>query len=558
MGFAQGLSGLNASAKQLDVIGNNIANTSTVGFKVSQAQFADVFASSLTGAGGLQIGIGTKVAAAVQQFTQGNITITNNSLDLAINGKGFFRLSDAGSVTYSRNGQFQMDKDGYIVNNSGLHVTGYLADAAGNIVPSNPTDLQISTADVPPNTTSASLAKMNLDSRVNPPTTASFSPSDPTSYNYSTSETVFDTLGNSHVFSLYFVKTSTVPAGGGAEWVVHANVDNAPLTVQTYANVLAATKDVTSLAAVPAGNGVLDAVNAAAGVAGNWSAGVPATVTSARATLTSAITSAGAAYSALVAAGAAATRAQIDSAAAATTAASNAMAALDAAIVAVHVPASVANAGLLAQSAAAVLAAATAATTANVPSATLNQSLLDFNTSGQLTTTMPLTISVDLDSVASAFGLVNSSASPLNFTLDFTGTNQFGANFGVSTLSQDGYTSGRLSGFGLSNDGIVLGRYTNGQSNQLAQLVLANFANAQGLSPLGDNQWSETAASGQPVLGVPGSSSLGLLQSSAVEDSNVDLTAELVNMITAQRVYQANAQTIKTQDQVLQTLVNLR
>jgi flagellar hook protein FlgE len=553
MGFAQGLSGLNASAKQLDVIGNNIANTSTVGFKVSQAQFADVFASSLTGAGGLQIGIGTKVAAAVQQFTQGNITITNNSLDLAINGKGFFRLSDAGSVTYSRNGQFQMDKDGYIVNNSGLHVTGYLADAAGNIVPSNPTDLQISTADVPPNTTSASLAKMNLDSRVNPPTTASFSPSDPTSYNYSTSETVFDTLGNSHVFSLYFVKTATVPAGGGAEWVAHANVDNAPLTVASLATVLAQVQAVDT-----GGAAGLDTVNTAAGVAGNWSAGVPATVTTARTTLTSAIASADAADAALVAAGAAATRAQIDSAAAATTAASNAMAALNAAIVAVHVPASVANAALLALSAAAVPAAATAATTANVPAATLNQSLLDFNTSGQLTTTMPLTISVDLDSVASAFGLVNSSASPLNFTLDFTGTNQFGANFGVSTLSQDGYTSGRLSGFGLSNDGIVLGRYTNGQSNQLAQLVLANFANAQGLSPLGDNQWSETAASGQPVLGVPGSSSLGLLQSSAVEDSNVDLTAELVNMITAQRVYQANAQTIKTQDQVLQTLVNLR
>jgi flagellar hook protein FlgE len=151
-----------------------------------------------------------------------------------------------------------------------------------------------------------------------------------------------------------------------------------------------------------------------------------------------------------------------------------------------------------------------------------------------------------------------SATTPFDVTFDFTGTTQFGSAFSVNTLNQDGYTSGRLAGFNIGADGVVLGRYTNGQTAVLGQVVLANFANPNGLQQLGNNMWAETATSGNPLIGVPSSGSLGVLQSSAVEDSNVDLTAELVNMITAQRVYQANAQTIKTQDAVMQTLVNLR
>ncbi len=149
-------------------------------------------------------------------------------------------------------------------------------------------------------------------------------------------------------------------------------------------------------------------------------------------------------------------------------------------------------------------------------------------------------------------------AAPQTLSFNFGATSQFGSTFGVNSMTQDGYTSGHLTGFSTGSDGIVTGRYSNGQTRNLAQVVLANFTDKQGLQPLGDNQWAETSTSGAPLVGVPGSASLGLLQTSAVEDSNVDLTAELVNMITAQRAYQANAQTIKTQDQVLQTIVNLR
>lgn len=421
MAFQQGLSGLNAASKSLDVIGNNIANANTVGFKSSQAQFADVYANSLLGGGGSAIGIGTHVATVAQQFNQGNISSTSNPLDIAINGNGFYRLSDNGVISYSRNGQFQLDNSGYIVNAQGLRLTGYGADINGNIVPSNPRDLRIDTADIPPRTTSRLDATMNLDSRSTEPVTVPFSATDPTSYNNSTSVTLYDSLGNPHLLSLYFVKTAA-PNG----WEAYATVDG------------------TSVNNIDLGGG----------------AGTPLA--------------------------------------------------------------------------------------------------LNFSTSGILTTAMPFTATIDLGAVATELGTVNGAVTPLTFAVDFRGTTQFGAKFGVSSLSQDGYTSGRLAALGVSEEGVVQGRYSNGQTRNIGQIVLASFNNPQGLKPMGDNQWAESSASGPAAVGAPSTGSLGSLQSSAVEDSNVDLTAELVNMITMQRAYQANAQTIKTQDSLLQTLVNLR
>jgi flagellar hook protein FlgE len=162
---------------------------------------------------------------------------------------------------------------------------------------------------------------------------------------------------------------------------------------------------------------------------------------------------------------------------------------------------------------------------------------------------MPLNASVVVSSGA---------ISPLTFTIDYTGSTQFGSAFDVTNLSQNGFTAGHLAGFNVSNNGIIVGNYSNGLTRNLGQIVTADFRNPNGLAPLGNNVWIDTADSGLPIVGVPTTGVLGSLQSSAVEDSNVDLTAELVRMITAQRNYQANAQTIKTQDQVMQTLVNLR
>jgi flagellar hook protein FlgE len=176
-------------------------------------------------------------------------------------------------------------------------------------------------------------------------------------------------------------------------------------------------------------------------------------------------------------------------------------------------------------------------------------SQIQFSNTGALTSAMP---------VNQSFTITNGAISPLTFPLDLTGTTQYGVEFGVNQLIQDGFTSGRLTGVSVAADGIVQGRYSNGKSQNLGQVVLVNFNNPNSLQQLGSNQWAETSESGQPIPGTPGQGSLGAIQSGAVEESNVDLTAELVNMITQQRAYQANAQSIKTQDSVLQTLVNLR
>lgn len=408
MAFQQGLSGLNAASKALDVISNNVANAGNVGFKLGTTLFADVYAAALNGASaGVQVGIGTAVGAVRQQFSQGNITPTNNPLDVAINGAGFFRLSQNGAISYSRNGQFDVDKDGSIVNAQGLRLTGYPADATGNILPASPTEIQIDTADLQPNPTSTVDLGLNLDSRSITPTLA-FQATDAATYNSSTSVTVFDSLGNDHILTMYFVKTA------GGTWDVYQELDGG----------------------------------------GTAAAGSPDTV-------------------------------------------------------------------------------------------------LTFDTSGILTGGSPVNLSL---TIPANFG----AATPQAVLLDFAGSTQFGSGFGVNRQTQDGYTSGRLAGITIADDGTVQGRYSNGQSRNLGQIVLANFASPNGLISLGNNLWAESPESGQALVGAPGTSSLGALVAGSVEESNTDLTAELVNMITQQRAYQANAQSIKTQDQILQTLVNLR
>ncbi len=407
MSFQQGLSGLNAASKTLEVIGNNVSNANTVGFKQSRAEFADVYANSLTGGGASQIGIGTKLANVSQQYTQGNITSTSNTLDIAINGGGFFRMSNNGAVTYSRNGQFQMDKFGYIVDAENKRLTGYTADANGVLSTGAPSEININTADLQPSASTEYKGVVNLDSRKTALPAAGFDPSDPTTYHNSTAVTVFDSLGNEHTVQNFFVKTAP------GTWSVFSTADG------------------------------------------------------------------------------------------------------------ISTPA---------------LPAATAAMT--------------FSGTGVAPTIAPATPTVNF--------VPTTGANAVALTMDFAGSTQFGSNFSINSLSQDGFTSGRLASFNTGKDGTVVGRYTNGQSKTLGQVVLANFVNPNGLQSLGGNAWVESADSGVPLIGTPNTGSMGVLQSSAVEDSNVDLTAELVNMITAQRVYQANAQTIKTQDQVLQTLVNLR
>lgn len=412
MSFQQGLSGLDAASKSLEAIGNNVANSATVGYKQSQVQFSDIYASTLLGSGASQIGIGTQVARVSQLFSQGNVTASDNPLDMAINGNGFFRMNDNGAISYTRNGQFTLTKEGFIENASGAHLTGFMADANGVIQTGTPADIVINKADLAPRATDNYDLAVKLDSRSDALDPADFDPDDPNTYTHATTAPVYDSLGNSHQLKTFYVKT------GPNAWSVFATNDGVAVDTGTTPQGQIGTMTFS-------GNG------------------------------------------------------------------------------------------------------------------------------GALLGSVPDPMIVPLD-------VTTGATTPFNIEIDPAGTQQMAGEFGLSKQLPNGYASGMLTDFSVTDNGMIVGRYTNGQVGVLGQVILSNFANPNGLQNVGDNQWVETAESGVPMTSTPGSSGLGAVQSSRVEESNVDLTAELVNMITAQRNYQANAQTIKTQDQIMQTLVNLR
>lgn len=526
MGFQQGLSGLNAASKSLEAIGNNVANTGTVGFKGAVTQFADVFASSLTGGGAGQVGIGTKVERVNQQFTQGNISVSSNPLDIAINGGGFYRMTNNGVISYTRNGQFQLDKSGYMVNGAGLQLTGYIADATGQIVQGNFAPIQINNAAIAPKATEKSQIQVNLDSRSNSPAKMSHGTS----------------TGS-------VAPTFAVPLVAGVGDSFSATVDGVGPVAVTIPPGTYSTSGQLASAMTTAINAALGGVNPQVDVSVNASGRLVVTSRSA-----GSIGSQGSGSTVVLADDGISTGYTNFFGVPTTTVGADNFSIADStsynSATAQTVYDSLGNPHTMqlyfAKTGLSGQWQLYTSLDGSVPTGATN---VNFNTSGVLTTVMPLTQS---------FILANGASSPLEFEMDLTGTTQYGISFGASQLLQDGFTSGKLAGLTVSSDGIVQGRYSNGETRNMGQVILASFNNPNGLQSLGGNQWAETSISGQPIPGLPGGGNLGVLQSGANEESNVDMTAELVNMITQQRSYQANAQTIKTIDQILQTLVNLR
>jgi flagellar hook protein FlgE len=405
MTFRLALSGLNAASTDLNVTANNIANTATAGFKGSRAEFAELFAVSPQGVSNLAIGNGVRVSDVSQQFTQGNIDFTENSLDLAISGEGFFTLSDNGARVYTRAGAFKTDSQGYVVNSSNQRLQVYPPATTGGFNTGAMVDLQLGVSESAPAATGNVRMIMNLPAADTAPVTNTFDPADTSSYNRATSMTVYDSLGAAHTATLYFIH------GGAANtWETRLYVDGTavggaqPLTFSD-----------TGAMVTPANGEIV----------------FPA-----------------------------------------------------------HTP--------------------------------------------------------------------TTGAAPMNMTFDFSGSTQYGNTFGISTQRPDGYTTGRLIGMDIDKTGVVQARYTNGRSQTLGQIAMANFTNPGGLQQLADTSWGETFASGQVMNGQAGASGFGLIQSGALEASNVDITTQLVNMITAQRNFQANAQMISTSDQITQTIINIR
>lgn len=488
MGFGQGLSGLNAAAQNLDVIGNNIANSGTVGFKSATASFADVYASS-------RVGLGVKVAAINQRFTVGAVTGGGGEYDIAIDGaKGMFRVTDqSGSVMYTRNGEFLVDKNNFIVNAQGYRLTGYPAGAIG----ANPVELQLPTANVAPQATSTATTVANLDAnaKVIYQVDTVTSPAVPGSV----------TLGGTPY-------TFTKAAGGALTWTPAnppaATYGTAPNTV-----TIDGTGQVTggALEDIP---GFVDYTAAVTEIGKPFDPKISSTYTNA--SPMTVFDSLGNSHQVM--------QYFVKREAAAGTSVYDVYYTMDGQAM---------------------------APTTEAGGVWGNPQQFTFNNAGTLTSAPIVNLSFAQP------GGTATPADPLNIAVNYTGTTQYGSNYKL-VAKPDGYTSGEFSGINISSDGSLVASYTNGETQVVGTLVLADFSNLQGLQPVGNNAWKETAASGQPILGQPGTNSMSTVVGQATEASNVDMSRELVNMIIAQRTYQANSQTIKTQDEIMQVLMNLK
>ncbi len=402
--FSIALSGLTAANSALDITSNNIANADTTGYKNSQAEFGTVFSSGAVNLNTSTAGEGVQLVASPQQFTQGDITTTSSPLDMAISGNGFFTVSGTNGFVYTRNGEFQEDKDGNVTTSTGQFLQVYPPLANGGFNTGALENLNLNTAQSAPVATSTGTVNVNLPSNDTVPAAAPFDPTNPDTYSQSTSTTVYDSLGNSYPATFYYTQTATP---------------------------------------------------------GLWDVNMTVNGTQVGGTQTLKFSSAG-----------------------------------------------------------------TVTTPAN----------------GELT-----------------FAGFNPTdgATAMNMTFNYSNSTQYGTQFGVNSITQNGYTTGQLSTVSVDSTGVVSAVYTNGRSTQLGQLAIANFPNPQGLQQLSDTDWAQTFASGTVVQGTAGSAGFGTVQASALENSNVDLTTELVNMITEQRAFQANAQVITTADQLSQTVIGI-
>jgi len=469
MSFNVALSGLNAAQKDLDVTSNNIANVNTTGFKESRAEFVDVYASSLLSSGKTKVGDGALTSQVAQQFHQGSIKFTNNSLDLAITGNGFFATRpDITSLetSFTRAGAFKLNNDNFIVNSQGEHLLGFDVNTDGSsssVSLSTAKPVRIPTSSGAPQKTSTVDIRMNLPAGDSYITGApgTFDQKDPLTYNSSTSVSVFDSLGKSHVMTYYFIKDN--PTTNPNEWIVATAVDNTmvPLVAD---------------AVTPANN------------AGN-----------------------------------------------------------------------------------------TVGTTAGSPLAPagIQGARLIFDSSGDFTAIQPNVgmVTVPLGSptpapVPPGAGVLTNGSDQtqtiiVDFNLDPAGPNpneptQFASNFEVTSLEQDGLPVGRLTGIDIGPDGLVLASFSNGTSQPLSRIALVNFANNQGLTQVGGSSWKESILSGEALAGEAGSGTYGTINSSALEQSNVNLTNELIDLISAQRNFQANSRALEVSNTLNQNILQIR
>lgn len=521
MGFHHALSGLNAASKSLDVIGHNIANSGTTGFKASRAEFSEAVASAMGSSSGDSYGIGVTTAAVTQLFKQGNITPTGNNLDVAINGNGFFVVQQLdGTTAYTRSGNFRLDDEGYLRTINGDNIMGYPVDpTTGAVLTSGervsmvfPTGKPIAAQQ-----TSKVSVDLNLDARAQlaagDPAADPPIPATPRA-TYGTSFSVYDQQGSSVPVNLYFEKS------GSNQWSMYDQLDDLT-AVPPVLNLPVGFMQMNTVGQ-PVGMGIADK---------GYTHPDDGTTTTDDQTIT---------YN------------YIDTLENDPTKRNKT---IELTRTWTYTYETDSNGDPY-------LATASfedkwpdgSAFDLKVDSALGNQSKLHQNQVIIDQSQMNFTLPVEVDS-----SKVNpNQLEPFTVNLDLSGITQFGTSFAVSRLSQDGYASGSLTNISIADDGSIVANYSNGIKRTEGQLALADFRNTQGLAAVGGDKWVQTPESGEEIPGTAKTGTFGSLIANALEESNVDLTAELVNMMTAQRAYQASAQAIKTQDQVFSTLVNLR
>lgn len=431
MSFNIALSGLNASQKQLDVTANNIANVNTTGFKESRAEFADVYSSSVFANAKTQVGNGVQTAAVTQQFHQGSLTTTDNALDMAIKGEGFFVTSGdltSQDRTFTRAGAFQVDDKGYVTTSQGSYLQVYQVNDDGTpkaVSLDSTTPLKIPDVAGKPTQTTKVTESLNLPADGTAVDPANFDPTDSDTYTKSTSVVIYDSLGKSHTVTQYFMKDSTAAATNPNTWRLVTYMDSKPVNI-------------TGGTGTPAG------------------------------------------------------------------------------------------------------------------------AVLEFDSQGALTTQTPDPMATEQLGAAGA-GIINNGADGTQtFEIKFGSITQYASAFEVNSLSQDGSTVGQLTKVNIGTNGLVQATYSNGTTIDLGMVAIAKFSNPQGLTQIGDTSWKASLDSGEPTPSQAGVGTVGTVQSSALESSNTNLSAQLVELIAAQRNYQANSRALEVNSTLQQTILQIR
>ncbi|HPL62834.1 MAG TPA: flagellar hook protein FlgE [Syntrophales bacterium] len=505
-----GISGLNASAKQMDVIGNNIANVNTIGFRAGKVFFSDVLSQSLSGgaSGSMQVGRGVAVEDIATQFGSGSFETTSNATDVAVDGDGFFMVNDALGATYfTRAGAFHMDNEGYLVDTNGYKVQGYCYDTATGALGSTIEDISLRNVQSAPSATTVFSVGVNLNSDTAAGDT------------FNATQTVYDSLGDKHTLNIAFRKTE-----GDGYWGIEATLDNAAVSSQSMHGVTFDSDgnldDVYTATAIPtaaydgsAGDGTYTVAVNTNKEGQLWKDAAGLILTRTGATTWGVTTPQG--YT-------------------------NATATADA----THIYLDLDGAG------GADITVTLADTWANNDTVSI-----DIDQSGTAATDLTLTIP------ALPNGATIGAANVIDWNLvgsDALSITGYASTSVIKSLSNDGYASGLLKSLSVESDGIISGFFTNGQTAEVGQICLADFDNPWGLKRMGSNLFAETVTSGAAIMNTPGASGLGELTANSLEMSNTDIATEFINMITAQKAYQASARVITTTDAMMSELMNIR